>query len=159
MHITPNKEALFDLQEGECGKVLMGNDTYSDIKGIRKIRIKKPDGSIVILFGVKYMPTIERNLISYGCLEKVGCNYTGDKFKVMFYKDGNEVISGNYTDGLYYLDGKVLEGEDNTAASKVDPTKKWHSRLSHLSLKNMEALVKNGYLESKDVNSLGLYEE
>lgn len=77
-------------------------------------------------------------MISYGCLEKAECNYIGDKLKVRFYKDGNKVISGNYTDGLiYYLYGKVLEGEVNTSASRVDPTRKWHSRLGHLSLKNM----------------------
>uniref|UniRef100_A0A0D3CED8 Uncharacterized protein n=1 Tax=Brassica oleracea var. oleracea TaxID=109376 RepID=A0A0D3CED8_BRAOL len=158
-HIIPNREALFDLQEGEGGKVLMGNDTYNEIKGVGKIRIRNPDGSIVVLNGVKYMPTMDRNLISYGCLEKAGCNYTGDKFKVKFYKDGKEVVTGIYTDGLYFFQGTVLKGEAHVSISRVDTTGKWHYRLGHLSLKNMEALVKQGYLWSKDVSSLGFCEE
>ena len=158
-HITPNKEVLFDFHESEGGKVLMGNDTYSEIKGVGKIRIRNPDGTMVVLTEVKYMPTMGRNLISYGCLEKAGCNYSGDKFRVNFYKDGREVITGVYTDGLYYLQGTVLNGEAHVSTCKADSTRKWHSRLGHLSLKNMEALVKQGYLESKDVSSLGFCEE
>lgn len=48
-HITPTKEFLFDLEEFEGGKVLMANNTHSNIQGIGKIRIKNPDGSVVIL--------------------------------------------------------------------------------------------------------------
>ena len=144
-HIIPNREALFDLQEGEGGKVLMGNDTYSEIKGVGKIRIRNPDGSIVVLTGVKYMPTMGRSLISCGGLEKSGCNYTGDKFKVKFYKEGKEVVTGIYTDGLYFLQGTVLKGEAHVSVSRVDTTRKWHSRLGRLSLKNMEALVMQRY--------------
>lgn len=71
----------------------MGNATYSEIKGLGKIRIRKPDGSIVVLTKVKYMPTMERNLISYRCLENVGCSYDGDNFTMKFYNDGEEVIA------------------------------------------------------------------
>ena len=46
----------------------MGNNTISEINGVGKIRIKRPDGSIVVLTDVKFMPTMGRNL-SYGCLE------------------------------------------------------------------------------------------
>lgn len=52
-HITHNKEALFDLHEGEGGKVLMENDTYRETKEAGKIRIKKPYGSNVILTTVE----------------------------------------------------------------------------------------------------------
>lgn len=68
-HITPNKEVLFDLKQVSGGKVLMGNNTFSEIEGVGKVCIKGSDGSIVILTNVKFMPTMGRNLISYGCLE------------------------------------------------------------------------------------------
>ena len=58
-HITPNKDVLFDLEDIEGGKVLMGNNFFSEIKRIGKIRILNDDGS-----NVRYMPTMGRNLIS-----------------------------------------------------------------------------------------------
>uniref|UniRef100_A0A1J3EV45 Retrovirus-related Pol polyprotein from transposon TNT 1-94 n=1 Tax=Noccaea caerulescens TaxID=107243 RepID=A0A1J3EV45_NOCCA len=77
-HITPNKELMFDLKEFEGGKVHMANSTYSEVKGIGKIRITNPDGTVVILTDVRYMPDMSRNLISYGMLEKSGCTSNGD---------------------------------------------------------------------------------
>lgn len=127
-HITPNREVLFDLKECSGGKVLMGNNTFSEINGVGKVRIKRPDRSIVILTDVKFMPNMGRNLISYGCLEKAGCSYEGGDFSVKFFKDGAEVLSGKYTNGLYYLEGTVLQRESCTASSQVDSTQKWHSR-------------------------------
>lgn len=65
-HITPEKDLLFDFKEIDGGKVLMGNNTHSEVKGIGKLKIINPDGSTVILSDVRYMPTMGRNLISYG---------------------------------------------------------------------------------------------
>lgn len=55
-HITPNKEVLFDLEEFDGGKVLMGNNTISEVKGIGKLKIVNHDQSTVVLTGVRYMP-------------------------------------------------------------------------------------------------------
>ncbi|KAL1206947.1 Retrovirus-related Pol polyprotein from transposon TNT 1-94 [Cardamine amara subsp. amara] len=107
-YITPDKEVLFDLEEIDGGKVLMGNDTHSEVKGIGKLRILNPNGTTVTLIEVRYMPTIGINLISYGQFDKNGCNYIGEDFKVTFYKQGKKVIAGKCQDGLYYLDGIVL---------------------------------------------------
>ena len=137
-HITPNKEVLFDLKEASGEKVLMRNNTFSGIEGVEKICIRGSDGSIVILTDVKFMPTMGRNLISFGCLEKSGCTYEGGDYRVKFFKDGVEVLSGKCTDGLYYLEGTVLKGESHSAISKVTSIKKWHSRLGHISQKGLD---------------------
>lgn len=157
-HITPNREVLFDLKECSGGKVLMGNNTFSEINGVGKVRIKRPDRSIVILTDVKFMPTMGRNLISYRCLEKAGCSYEGGDFSVKFFKDGAEVLSGKYTNGLYYLEGTVLQRESCTASSQVDSTQKWHSRFGHISQKGLVLLVKAGYLNQNEVKKLDFCE-
>lgn len=95
-HITPDKEALFDFEESEGGKVLMENNTYSEVKGIGKLKIVNPDNSEVILTNVRYLPTMGRNLISFGQLEKSGCTYEGAGFKITFSKEGKQVITGTY---------------------------------------------------------------
>src|SRR5690606_22346411 len=43
--------------------------------------------------------------------------------------------------------------------SKVSATKKWYSRMGHLSQKGLELLVKSGYLEYKDIDTLGFCED
>ncbi|CAA7024671.1 unnamed protein product [Microthlaspi erraticum] len=65
----------------------------------------------------EYMPDMSRNLISYGMLEKSGCTYTGENYKVTFFKDGQKVITGKYKDGLYFLQGTVSKGDVNV----IDP--------------------------------------
>lgn len=137
----------------------MGNNTVSEVKGIGKLKIVNPDQSTVVLTGVRYMPSMVINLISYGQLEKNGCKYSGKNYNVVFFKGGKKVLSGNYKDGLYYLDGSVEKAEVNVVRQGVNMTNLWHSRLGHMSLKNMYILVKNGYLSDKEVHTLDFCEE
>lgn len=157
--ITPKKVVLFDLKEVDGGKVWMGNNTFSEIKRVGKIHIKGEDGSIMILIDVKFMPKMGRNLISYGCLEKAGCTYEGGDYRMKFFKDGIRVLIVKYADGLYYLEGTILNGENHTTIQKVSVSRKWHSILGHISQKGLDLLVKEGYLEAKDVDTLGFCED
>ncbi|CAA7021882.1 unnamed protein product [Microthlaspi erraticum] len=113
-HITPDRDALFDFKEVDGGKVTMGNNTYSEVKGIGKLKIINSEGGTVILTDVRYMPSMGKNLISYGQLERNGCKYEGKDFIVTFYKGGQKVISGKYRDGLYYLLGTVVKVQGST---------------------------------------------
>ena len=97
------------------------------------------------------MPEMSRNLISYGILEKSGCNYQGGDFKITFYKDGHKVITSKYHNGLYYLQGTMSSGEVNISVSTDSKTQVWHSRLGHMSSKNMELVVKEGYIPKTEV--------
>lgn len=47
----------------------------------------------------------------------------------------------------------------NIVRQGVNMTNLWHSRLGHMSLQNMDILVKNGYLSDKDVHTLDFCEE
>lgn len=137
----------------------MGNNTVSQVKGIGKLKIVNHDQSTVVLTGVRYMPSMVRNLIYYGQLEKNGCKYSGEDYKVMFFKGGKKVLSGRYKDGLDYLDGSVVKAEVNVVRQGVNMTNLWHSRLGHMSLKNKDILIKNGYLSDKEVHTLDFCEE
>ena len=76
-HITPRRDVLSQFEEFEGNKVLMGNNTYCVVKGQGLITIDNPDGTVVTLGKVRYIPDMARNLISYGQLEQSGCKYVG----------------------------------------------------------------------------------
>lgn len=86
--------------------MMMGNNTYCMVKGMRTITIDNPDSSVVTLGLLRYMPEMRRNLISHGQLEKSGCNYWGEGFEVQFFKGDQKVLTGKYDQGLYYLQGR-----------------------------------------------------
>ena len=123
-HSTSAREVMFDLKEFNGGSVLMANNTQCEIKGIGKIKFQNSDGSEVILRGVRYIPEVTRNLISYGMLEKSGCKYKGSNFKVHFYKDNRKVITGKYHDGVYYLQGTIAKSKKNMPRVEKEIRKK-----------------------------------
>lgn len=131
-HSTPVKEVLFDFKEYDGGSVLMANNTKGSIKGMGKIRIQNPDGSEVILKDVRYMPEVRRNLISYGMLEKSGCNYEGRGYMVRFYKGRKKVLAGKYKDGLYYLQGNVSKSEENVLGVVEEVRKKKSTKVTFM---------------------------
>lgn len=100
------------------------------------------------------MPKMSRNLISYGMLEKACCTYKGEGFKIEIFKNGEKVFSGKYVDGLYYLQGAVSRAEANIGKVEQNMTDLWHSRLGHMSLSNMNVLVKKVYLKIKEEEGL-----
>ena len=53
----------------------------------------------------------------------------------------------------------MVKGETSVVRADVNLTNIWHSRLRHMSLKNMNLLVKEGYLDSKKVHTLDFCEE
>lgn len=74
-HIIPDKSVLFDFEECDGTTILMG--TLEKMEGMGKIKIVNPDKSIT---EVRYIPTMGRNLISYGQLEHNGLKYEGEDF-------------------------------------------------------------------------------
>lgn len=157
-HITPRKELLSELVEFEGNTIMMEKNSYCFVKGIGKIPIDNKDGSVVTLNNVRYMPEMGRNLISYGQLEQAGCSYEGKDFKIFFYKDNRKVLTGNFNNGLYYLEGSVRRAEENAAKTSVDYTKRWHTRLAHMNVRSMETLAKKGYLKREEIGHLGFCE-
>ncbi|KAF8081786.1 hypothetical protein N665_0867s0008 [Sinapis alba] len=151
-HSTPGKEVLFDFKEYNGGSVLMPNNTKGSIKGMEKNRIKNSDGSEVILKDVKYMPEVSRNLISYGMLEKSGCNYQGRGFMVRFYKDrkkeniikekskkvtfSENLIQGSTPYGFEIRDSLAQGGDSSLIGKSEEIESKENNEKSGIKLKN-----------------------
>ncbi|CAL9238171.1 unnamed protein product [Arabidopsis halleri] len=153
-HLTYRKDLMYDLEEINGGKILMGNDTYCEITAIGKIKFVNYDDSIVILTKVRYSQTAKRNLISLGQLESQGCWFQGKDSRLRVFYKGKESLAGDYKETLYILDGKPVVEQANSAVKEGDKTMLWHSRLGHMSEKGLQLLAKKEMLKTEDIAEL-----
>lgn len=110
-HMTHKKEWFETLREDVGGSVRMGNKTTSKVKGVGNVRIKNEDGSTFLLTCVRYIPEMDRNLLSMGTLEELGCSFES-KNGILSVKDGTKILmSGKRYEKLYILQGKPEVGQ------------------------------------------------
>ena len=156
-HMTPRKEFLFNFQEVNGGKVLMGNDQACSVTGIGLVMFQLWDGSFRVVEGVRLVPKLRRNLLSLGMLDSNGCSFKSEKGNLRVVKGSMVVLKGSLRQGLYVLQGKAIVGV-STAVQHVDQTKLWHRRLGHMSMRGLQELCKQGILDSKLICSLDFCE-
>lgn len=104
-HMTCRKDWLMDFQETSHGNVRMGNDTYSDVKGIGSIKVVNNDGSTILLTEVRYIPGMSKNLISLGTLEDKGCWFKSQDGIMRIFKGDLNVLTGRKSNTLYFFPG------------------------------------------------------
>lgn len=133
-HMTFRRDLMFDVEEINGGKILMGNDTFCEITAIGKVKFVNSNKTEFVLTGVRYSETARRNLISLGQLETLGCWFQSKNYKLKVFKGDSEVLAAEYKDTLYFLNGVPVAGEVNSADKQLDDTSLWHSRLGHMSV-------------------------
>ena len=74
-HMTHKREWFEDMAKIDGGTVRMGNKTLSKVKGIGSIRIKNENDMDFVLTDVRYIPEMDRNLLSLGTFEKAGYSF------------------------------------------------------------------------------------
>ncbi|KAL9309544.1 putative RNA-directed DNA polymerase [Arabidopsis thaliana] len=161
-HMTPRKDIFIDLQEVSSGKVRMTNDSCSEVKGIGKVRFINTDGTSFMLYDVRYMPGMSRNLISMGTLEAKGCVFKGNKGVLEVMKDNTVFMRGTRRASLYILQGEAKISEALVTESKdqvSDQTQIWHSRLGHVGQKGLSELAKRGYFGKDKVSEMKFCED
>lgn len=133
-HLTPRRDWFTDFQELDQGIVKMGNETVSEVKGIGTVSLQTSDGRTVVLTNVRYIPKFSRNLISVGTLESQGCSYHCENGVLKVKRGCRTVMEGLRYEKLYYLQGSV---KTNHIEEGKDETNSWHSRLDHMSPKEI----------------------
>lgn len=153
-HMTFRRDLMFDVEEINGGKILMGNDTYCEVTAIGKIKLMNYNRTEVVLTGVRYSATARRNLISLGQLETLGCWFQSKDYRLKVFKGEIEVLAADYKDTLYFLDGTPVKEEVNAAEEVLNDTLLWHSRLGHMSVRGIKCLVKAGFLDVPDIKEM-----
>lgn len=86
------REWFEDLREDVGGSVRMGNKTTSKVRGIGNVRIRNEDGSTFLLTQVRFIPDMDRHLLSMGTLEKIGCGFES-KNGLLKVTDGTRTLT------------------------------------------------------------------
>ncbi|CAA7062683.1 unnamed protein product [Microthlaspi erraticum] len=151
-HMTYKREWFEDLDEEAAGSVRMGNKTVSKVKGVGTIRLKNEAGLSVLLTNVRYIPEMDRNLLSLGTFEKAGYKFESEDGVLSIKAGSQTLLTGKRFDTLYLLKWKPVTEESLAVERRQDDTVLWHRRLGHMSQKNMNIMLRKGLLDKRKVS-------
>ncbi|KAH9754791.1 hypothetical protein KPL71_015554 [Citrus sinensis] len=117
-HMCPNKGCFFSFKELDGGVVFMGNDNACKTMGIGTNQLKNHDGSIQVLRDVRYVPSLNKNLISLGVLESKGFTITLRDGLLKVVVGALTVMKGTRINNLYYFQGSTVIGSASTVSGK-----------------------------------------
>lgn len=81
----------------------MSNNSFYEVKGIGNIRFMNPDGITFVLYDVRYIPSMSKNMISMGTLESKICKFRGDDCVLKVVKGCTMFMKGIWRASLYVL--------------------------------------------------------
>lgn len=111
--------------------------------GIGNINLKLRDDTIRELKQARYVLNLKRNLISLGMLDQMGCSVRIESGVMKIVKGTMVIMKGNRKNGMFILDGEVVNSEVGITSNVViDRKKLWHLRLGHISKKGIKELEK-----------------
>ena len=115
---------------------------------IGAIRIKMFDGMVRDLTEVRYVPQMEKNIMSVGAVESKKLKMTLENGVLKVMKGSMVVMKGLRDKNLYYLKGSTVTSALVAAVDfDEDATRLWHMRLDHTGEKSMQALAKQSLLK------------
>lgn len=100
--------------------MIVGNSHTCQVEGIDSVSIKLFDGMVRILKDVRYVPSLSRNLISFGILDHLGFVITIEYGTMKICKGSMIVLKGTKKNGLYNLIGETLIGNSTLAIAVED---------------------------------------
>lgn len=96
-----------------------------------------------LLRNVRHVPLLKRNLISLWMLDSIWCEYRGKEGVLEVLKDSKVVLVGEKVNDLYIVRSVEMLNETHTVTtSDLIEADIWHKRLTHISPKDLEALLK-----------------
>ena len=161
-HMCFRKEWFFNFTELDGGVVYLVDNQPCKIAGISSISLKKHDGSTRVLADVRYIPKLEKNLISFGTLESKG-------FTIILHNGILKVVSGALVvmkcirrNNLYLYQGSTTVGTA-AAVSEADKvaemSRLWYMRLGHAGEKSLQTLAMQGLLKGAKTCKLDFCEQ
>jgi len=158
-HMTPDINCFTSLDTSVGGTVYMGNRSACKVGGSGTVKLKMSDGSLRELVDVRYVPKLQKNLISVGALEASGMRVTIADGVLKVCKGALVMMKATRRRNMYFLQGGVVLGRvapmfDAKGKGKADTASNRHSVR-----KNTKKIwVKKGSLEEDLKNHSGFGE-
>ena len=106
---------------------------------------------------MRYVPQLEKNLISVGAMEALGLVVSIRDGVLKMIKGSMVAMKGIRQNNLYYLKGSTVTGQVKTFICSDDVcTQVWQMRLRHEGEKSLQAPAKKGSLESASTCNMKL---
>ena len=161
-HMCFRKEWFFNFTELDGGVVYQEDNQPCKIVGIGSISLRNHDGSTRVLTDVRYIPKLEKNLISFGTLESKGFTIIMQNgiFKVV--SGALVVMKGIRRNNLYLYQGSTVVGTAvvvSEADKVAEMSKLWHMRLGHSGEKSLQTLAMQGLLKGAKTCKLEFCEQ
>ena len=109
-HMCFRKEWFFNFTELDGGVVYLADNQPCKIDGIGSISLKNHDGSTRVLTDVRYIPKLEKNLISLGTLESKGFTIILQNGILKVVSGALVVMKGIRRNNLYLYQGSIAVG-------------------------------------------------
>jgi len=107
-HICLRSKWFSSLEQMDGGVVIMGNDAACQMVWIGTVWIKMFDGVVRDLTGVRYVPQMEKNIISVRAVESKGLKVTMENGIFKITKGFMVLMKGVRDMNLYYLKGSTI---------------------------------------------------
>ena len=161
-HMCFRKEWFFNFTELNGGVVYLANNQPCKIAEIGSISLKSHDGSTRVLTDVRYIPKLEKNLISLGTLESKGFTIIMQNGILKVVSGALVVMKGIRRNNLYLYQGSTTVGT-TTIVSEADKvaemSRLWHMRLGHVGEKSLQMLAMQGLLKCAKTCKLDFCEQ
>ncbi|KAH1038492.1 hypothetical protein J1N35_040235 [Gossypium stocksii] len=135
----------------------MENDSSSKVIGISTVKIRIHDGTIRTLLDVRYVPDLQKNLISLSILDLKGCKFNIESSGIKVSRGSFVLLKGKRTGSLYILEGSTVTGEIRRSSSVTESksTRLEWRQLGHRREKGMTVSLKRGSLLDAGFEKLG----
>ena len=110
------------------------------------------------LHHVRYVPELQRNLISLGMVDQSWCTIKAENGEIQVLDQGKVVMKRVRKNMLYILIESLLVHGISTSVTR-DKTKLWHMRLAHINERVLKELSNQCLLGDDKVNSLKFCEK
>ncbi|KAH1082979.1 hypothetical protein J1N35_022740 [Gossypium stocksii] len=154
-HFYTNKEMFAKFEKVTEGKqVHMGNLSISEILAKGKLLLKLTSGKTLALNNVLYVPSLYRNLIISGLLNKVGIKLVFESNKLVLSRNRDYVKNGYLCGGLFVIETMFNNNKVITFAYIVESFDMWYARIGNVNIHSLKKIVKMNLLPNLDNSSL-----
>ncbi|KAK9674093.1 hypothetical protein RND81_12G210800 [Saponaria officinalis] len=124
-HICRRRDWFSSYEECEGKMVTLSNGDKANIEGMGEVKIRLHDDQVIRFGDVRYIPNINRNLISLGRLDFKGCTIHVKNGVLEVIKIGKMILNGRRgkTNLFTFDEDELVQGEVLISENEVRPSK------------------------------------